>query len=98
MSDKKDYVGNAKAIKTQYGEMLKISFGPKDLEMLNQIAAQNKGWVNLDCGQRKEVSDKGFTHSIWIDTWKPDTTQAREGLNQPQTTPTMNDYDDDLAF
>jgi hypothetical protein len=96
MSDK-IYLGSAKAIKTEHGGLLKVSFNRDDLQkMMDNLNA--KGWINLNCSKRKEVSQYGQTHSISIDNWQPDTTQAREGLNQPQTTPTMNDYDDDLAF
>ena len=89
----KQYVGNAKKIQTQHGSMLKIALGPDDVRKIIEVAKANKGWVNLDCAQRKEVSEKGFTHSIWVDEWKPDTTQARQNIEQPNTVP-LNDWDD----
>ena len=32
----KVFLGRVKVINTRYGEMVKVSFGPKDLEMLKQ--------------------------------------------------------------
>lgn len=71
----KTYVGSVKAktITTAYGDMeiLKISFSKSDIEKLSENLNE-RGWVNLDMVKRKQVSDKGQTHSITIDTWKPD--------------------------
>ena len=93
----KQYVGNAKAITTKFGGMLKISFGPNDIEKLNEIAQANNGWVNLNCSKRKEVSDKGMTHTMSIDDWKPDTAQARDGLQDNQNqAPQVNQVDNSI--
>ena len=96
----KNYVGNAKAIQTQHGGMLKISLGPDDVKKIIEVAKANNGWVNLDCAKRKEPSEKGYTHSIWVNDWKPDTTQAREQLQQPQATQVSSEPDpfDDSAI
>lgn len=66
----KTYVGGAKVIKTQHGQLLKISFNRDDLKTL-EAALNDKGWVNLNCSARKEISQYGQTHSISIDTWQP---------------------------
>jgi len=87
MSEPKVYVGNAKEITTQYGTMLKISLGPDDIKKILDEANKNNGWANLDCSQRKEVSDKGFTHSIWINSWKPDANQGQQQGQQASNVP-----------
>jgi len=71
MSEPKVYVGNAKEITTQYGTMLKISLGPDDIKKILDEANKNNGWANLDCSQRKEVSEKGFTHPLLMALHKP---------------------------
>ena len=30
------------------------------------------GYVNLGVSERREVGQYGETHSVWLDTWKPD--------------------------
>jgi outer membrane protein assembly factor BamA len=69
MSDK-IYCGNAKAIETKYGEIMKVSFSRSDIEKLNQNLNE-KGYVNLNITERREADKYGNTHSVVIDTWKP---------------------------
>jgi hypothetical protein len=76
----KMYVGGAKAINTQYGELLKISFNAQDLQLM-QSMLNEKGWVNLNCNRRQQPSQYGQTHSIVIDTWQP---QQMQQPPQPQ--------------
>lgn len=54
------------------GKMVTMSFGPKDLEIMNKWAAENKGWVNINIMRRKEVSQYGQTHYGKLNQWKPD--------------------------
>ena len=88
----KNYVGSGKAITTQHGGMLKISFNKSDLDRM-QAALNEKGWVNLDCSKRKEVSQYGQTHSIWIDEFVP-TPQGSQNLPPADN----NLPDDDIPF
>lgn len=67
----KIYCGSGKEIDGKYGKMLKLSFSKTDIETL--LANLNeKGWVNLIASERKEVGKFGETHSITVDTWKPE--------------------------
>lgn len=69
--ESKIYVGSWKEIDGKYWKMLKLSFSKTDIETL--LANLNeKGWVNLIASERKEVGKFGETHSITVDTWKPD--------------------------
>ena len=45
MSDQKVYVGNAKVIKTQFGELTKMSLTAEDVEKLQQNL--DNGWINV---------------------------------------------------
>ncbi len=69
MSDQKVYVGNAKSIKTQYGDLLKLSLTAEDVEKLQ--GNLDNGWVNVVVKERREPSASGFTHYLEVDTWKP---------------------------
>lgn len=53
------------------GSIIRLSFGPKDTKKINEIAAANGGWVNIDISKRREVSDKGYTHYGTLNEWKP---------------------------
>ena len=73
MADKV-YCGNGKMIKTQYGDMMKISLHPEDIEKIVERSKETKdrgGWVNLALKERREPSEKGNTHYLEIDTWEP---------------------------
>lgn len=70
----KIYCGSAKAKPTKYWEILKVSFWPKDLEVLIENKNE-KWWVNLNISERKEVWKYGETHSVTIDDWKPEEKQ-----------------------
>ena len=72
----KIYVGSGKMKETSYGPLLKLSFNQKDLETL-QANLNEKGYVNLNCNERKEEGKYGETHSMTIDTWKP---EAQSGI------------------
>ena len=82
----KVYIGMAKSIETKYGKMLKVSIHQEDVAKLVEEASQNNGWVNLALKERREPSERGWTHFFEVDRWKPDTANA-----------TVAD-DDDLPF
>lgn len=45
--------------------------------------ANDKGYVNIVIGRRQQVSDKGYTHSVWFDDFVP--TPRGEQQPQPQS-------------
>lgn len=81
MSDQNDkkYCGNAKVIKTQYGELMKISMTEADVKALQE--SLENGWVNIVIKERRNPSPTGLTHYLEVDTWKPsgDRAQANKG-------------------
>jgi hypothetical protein len=84
MSEQKVYVGNGKQIDTQYGKLLKLSFSRADLVTLTNHLNE-KGYVNINCNERKSVSEWGHTHSMQIDDWQPNQQgQAPQQQNQQQ--------------
>ena len=71
MADEKIYCGNGKVIKTQFGDLMKLSFTAEDLEkMQNNL---ENGWVNVVVKERREPSERGTTHYLEVDKWKPKT-------------------------
>ena len=70
------FVGIAREITTKYGSMLKISFGESDIQKLIENKNE-KGWVSVVVKKRKEVSEKGHTHCVTIDTWKKPETEEK---------------------
>lgn len=66
----KIYIGNGKQLETKFGSMLKLSFSKKDLEtMLENI--NEKGYININVNERKDIGKYGETHYMVVDNWKP---------------------------
>lgn len=72
------------------GSQMKISIKTEDF--INELKdVDNNGWCNLIMNRRQEPSDKGVTHYIKVDTWKPDASKAT-------TQATNSNNNDDLPF
>jgi hypothetical protein len=72
------------------GSQMKISIKTEDF--INELKeVDENGWCNLIMNRRQTPSDKGVTHYIKVDTWKPDPNKA--------AAPVSNSNDkDDLPF
>jgi hypothetical protein len=71
----KKYVGSSKNIQGKFGEIQKISFSRKDLDlMMDNI--NEKGYVNLNRIAKKETDKYGNTHYLVIDEWQPQETKV----------------------
>lgn len=83
----KVFCGNGKIIKTQYGDLVKISFSKSDLEaMLNNL---DNGWINTVLKEKKNKVDGKPTHYLEVDNWKP-TGQAPAELNSSDDSDDQN--------
>jgi hypothetical protein len=69
MSEKK-YVGNSRNQQWKFGEIQKISFSRKDLQLMMD-SLNEKGYINLNRIEKKEPDQWGNTHYLVIDDWKP---------------------------
>lgn len=58
--------GGAKRVSTQYGELINFWLNVDQVKEL----ADDKGWINLTIGVRKETDQYGNTHSIWLNDYK----------------------------
>ena len=72
------------------GSQMKISIKTEDF--INELKeVDENGWCNLIMNRRKEPSDKGVTHYLKVDTWKPDP-------NKSSMNNTNDNTKDDLPF
>lgn len=94
--DERVYCGNGKNIKTQYGDLLKLSLTEDDVKALQENL--DNGWVNINVKQRREPSQSGFTHYLEIDTWKPDGSKAKSSGDAGAATSTEDISPEDLPF
>jgi len=69
MSEKK-YLGSSRNIQGKFGEIQKISFSRKDLELMMDNLNE-KGYINLNRIPKKETDQWGNTHYLVIDEWRP---------------------------
>lgn len=70
--EKKIYVGSGKEINFQDGgKILKTTYSRENLDVLyNNL--NDKGYVSTVTSKRRENDKFGNTHSVTLDTWKPD--------------------------
>jgi hypothetical protein len=73
MSDEKIFCGSGKIIKTQYGEMVKMSYSEKDLQTM--LANLKNGWVNTVLKEKKNKVEGKSTHYVEIDNFEPKASQ-----------------------
>mgnify|MGYP003151619522 FL=1 len=73
------------------GSQLKMSIKVEDF-MAEIKSIEDNGWANLIVSKRKEPSDKGVTHYVKVDTWKPDSSKAKQTVSQGSSNT------DDLPF
>ncbi len=72
------------------GSQMKISIKTEDF--INELKeVDENGWCNLILNKRQEPSDKGVTHYLKVDTWKPDP-------NKSSMNNTNDNTKDDLPF
>jgi len=84
MSEKKNYVGNGKAIKNNYGTMFNITLKKEAIEKL--LNSQEGNYIRICMSQLKEPNDFKQTHTLYEDTWKPQPkeTNANEDIKEPE--------------
>ena len=87
MSDK-IYCGRGK--KSNYGIKLNVCIDDIPAEHI-QEAKNGKRYVRLEVKERREADQWGNTHSIEVDTWKPNQQAAKPA---PQATATAQEIAD----
>jgi hypothetical protein len=104
MSEKK-YLGSSRNIQGKFGEIQKISFSRKDLELMMDNLNE-KGYINLNRIEKRETDKYGNTHYLVIDEWKPTEQQHKVPAErktaadnyQPKESAPATEVNDDLPF
>jgi hypothetical protein len=97
----KIYIGRGKKV-GQYGTIA-VSICIDDIPKEHITKASNdKRYLNLNISEKREVDQYGYTHSVAVDTWKPDKDKALAPAPAPRygtTSETVQaQFDDDLPF
>ena len=97
----KKYVGSSKNIQGKFGEIQKISFSRKDLDLMMDNLNE-KGYINLNRVAKKETDKYGNTHYLVIDEWQPQETKVERKTAADNIKPKENKveqtFNDDLPF
>jgi hypothetical protein len=94
---------SAKQVTFQSGKsILKLGVNvEKFIVFLNQHK-NAKGYVNFGISERKEVSQYGETHTVWLDTWQPSGAPSEpskpRATAQPKAKPLTPEEADDVPF
>lgn len=84
----KIYGGNAKLIKTKFGEMWKVSQNRSDLEKLLKYMNDNDTeWVNLDIKEKPQKVEGKPTH--YLELYQPDKSKEKKEF-KPMTEKKQN--------
>ena len=97
MSNPKTYVpkSKAKAVQTQYGEILKLGFKSDVLIEFIQENTNSSGYINLDVSKRRQPDDYGNTHSIFLNDYQPAPKSEKRPASKPVNKTTQ---EDDVPF
>lgn len=101
MSEAKIYFPKSQLKEVKFndgGSILKIGLHAETAIAFIKEHANDRGFINLVVSQRKEPGRFGDTHSLTLDTWKPDLTKAREAAKQTESSPKQKPEDDDCPF
>ena len=97
---------SAKERETNFGKVIKLSFKVTDLGAFAKANKNEKDYLNLELVPRKTVGQYGETHSVKLDTWKPDAAKSAGSQSSgtgrtaaPKTPePEAGDAPDDIPF
>ena len=81
MTEPKIYVPKCSAKEHKFrdgGSIIKLGMHAETMITFLREHANEKGYVNLAIGKRREVGKYGDTHTVTLDTWKP-SQQAESG-------------------
>ena len=73
--EEKIYVGKGKA----FGRFNQLSFSVSvDAIQPYVFEIMGKKYIKLVIGEMRQPDDRGKTHTVWVDTWKPDPNKAQD--------------------
>ena len=100
MADDKIWCGRGKKFTfAKGGYKIRLSVSQRDIDTMTRHL--NNGWVNIDLYETRQPDAKGNTHTMSIDTWKPNGeykkptehdshSEAKSNGYQPQDRPQSN--------
>ena len=62
------------------------------IAFLNQHKDE-QGFVRIGISRRRTESEKGLTHTVWLDTWRPQAKQAQQPAHEQR-----KEQDDKIPF
>lgn len=87
----KIYCGKGKEINGKFGTFYKVSICLDDIPVEHIFKASNgKRYATLNMSMMRQTDEKGNTHTVVVDTWKPSTP------NTPPRGP--EDFESDIPF
>ena len=96
MSDK-IFCGSAKIIPTKFGNLTKISFSQKDIDILQ--ANMVNGWINLVVKEKQTKVEGKPTHYLEVDQWKATPNEGLTNMKKEDVAhQELNNNFDDLPF
>lgn len=75
---------NIKTRDTSFGPVLKLSCNGEALIAFVKEHTNERGYINFEIVERKEVGEYGESHSIYLDDWKP-SDRGGESAGKPAT-------------
>ncbi len=78
--------------------ILNVSVNVEQMVAFLNQHKDEKGYVRLGISKRREVSDKGVTHTVWLDTWKPDGAPKQQAAAPARKDEPQADQQDDIPF
>jgi hypothetical protein len=94
----KAYCGRAKFVKTKYGELIALNICLSEIPRGDIKTGKNgKDYINLTVVEMKQPDDRGNTHTIYVNQYKP-TGGGNGGGNGGGYGDGPESFDDDIPF
>jgi len=74
MAEPKTYVPKSSAKVITFddgGSIMKLNFHAETMAEFVRNHANERGYITFGVTKRREVSERGDTHCVWLDKWKP---------------------------
>lgn len=102
MSQKKErtWINKCKLTEKRFDNGSYLINAAFNVEELQQHANKD-GWVNLVISPRREVSEKGATHSVYLSEWEPkegDSPKKHQSTYKKENVAPEPGFDDDIPF
>lgn len=87
MAEPKEYWPKSGAKKIEFsngGSMLKLNFHVETALAWLKTHANDRGYITINVSERRTPGERGDTHCMWLDKWKPDFNKARQSLEKSE--------------